>query len=83
MGYRNLQETVKDLEKNGQLRRIDVELSADQEIGLIQRRVFAAEGPALLFTNVSGCAFPLLGNLFGTMERTRFIFRDALPRIEQ
>jgi len=83
VGYRNLQEAVQDLEKNGQLQRINVEISANQEIGLIQRRVFAAGGPALLFTNVSGCAFPLLGNLFGTMQRTRLIFRDALPRIEQ
>jgi 4-hydroxy-3-polyprenylbenzoate decarboxylase len=82
VGYRNLQEAVQDLEKTGQLRRIDVELSAVQEIGLIQRRVFAAGGPALLFTNVKDCAFPLLGNLFGTMERTRFLFRDALPRID-
>ena len=83
MGYRNLQEAVQDLEKTGQLRRIDVEISADQEIGLIQRRAFAAGGPALLFTRVSGSPFPLLGNLFGTLERTRFLFRDALPRIEQ
>jgi 4-hydroxy-3-polyprenylbenzoate decarboxylase len=82
VGYRNLQEAVQDLEKTGQLRRINVELSADQEIGLIQRRIFAVGGPALLFTNVSGCAFPLLGNLFGSMERIRFLFRDALPRIE-
>ena len=82
MGYRNLQEAVQDLEKSGQLRRISIELSANQEIGLIQRRVFAAGGPALLFTNVSDSAFPLLGNLFGTMARTRFLFRDALPRIE-
>lgn len=82
MGYRNLTSCINGLEETRQLRRIDIELSADQEIGLIQRRVFAAGGPALLFTNVSGCAFPLLGNLFGTMERTRFIFRDALPRID-
>ena len=82
MGYRNLQEAVQDLEKSGQLRRINVELAADQEIGLIQRRVFASNGPALLFTNVTGCAFPLLGNLFGTLDRTRFLFRDALPRID-
>lgn len=83
MGYRNLVSCVNDLEKQGQLRRINVALSSDQEIGLIQRRVFAASGPALLFTNVIGCHFSLLGNLFGTLDRTRFIFRDALPRIEQ
>lgn len=83
MGYRNLNACIRDLERHGQLRRIDLPVSADQEIGLIQRRVFQAQGPALLFTNVQGCRFPMLGNLFGTLERARFIFRDALPRIER
>jgi 4-hydroxy-3-polyprenylbenzoate decarboxylase len=35
----------------------------------------------LLFTNPRGCAFPMLGNLFGTIERTRFIFRDTIDAI--
>lgn len=83
MGYRNLQECVRDLEEHGRLRRIDVETDPDQEIGCIQRRVYANGGPALLFTNVKGSSFPMLGNLFGTLERTRFIFRDTLSVIEQ
>jgi 4-hydroxy-3-polyprenylbenzoate decarboxylase len=37
----------------------------------------------LLFTNAVGCRFPLLGNLFGTLERTRFIFRDTLDDIRR
>jgi 4-hydroxy-3-polyprenylbenzoate decarboxylase len=64
------------------LKRIDAELDADLEIGCIQRRVYAAGG-ALLFTNVRNCSFPMLGNLFGTLERTRFIFRDRLAAIEK
>ena len=82
MGYRNLQETVADLEQNGMLRRIDLPLDPHLEIGMIQRRVYQAGGPALLFTNVIGSAFPLLGNLFGTLDRTRFIFRDSLKTID-
>ncbi len=82
MGYRNLQECVGDLARDGRLRRIDAELDPDQEIGIVQRRVYAAGGPALLFSRVRGCRFPLLGNLFGTLERTRFIFRDALAQVE-
>lgn len=81
MGYRNLQETVAALERHGDLRRIAVEIDANQEMGIIQRRVYAAGGPALLFTRVKGCRFPMLGNLFGTLERTRFIFRDALESV--
>ncbi len=83
MGYRNLQTCVRDLERHGQLLRIDSEVDPHLEVGAIQRRVYAAGGPALLFTRVKGCRFPMLGNLFGTLERTRFLFRDSLPVIEQ
>ena len=83
MGYRNLQECVADLERHGMLKRIEVPIDPNLEAGVIQRRVYETGGPALLFTNVTGCRFPLLGNLFGTLERTRFLFRDALPAVEQ
>ncbi|GFO56273.1 3-octaprenyl-4-hydroxybenzoate carboxy-lyase [Geomonas sp. Red276] len=83
MGYRDLASCVADLERTGALRKIDVELSADLEIGSIQRRVYQAGGPALLFTRVKGSGFPMLGNLFGTLERTRYIFRDTLKGIEK
>lgn len=72
-----------DLVRSGALIRIDRELSADLEIGSIQRRVYQAGGPALLFTRVKGCSFPMLGNLFGTLERTRYIFRDTLKAVER
>ena len=83
MGYRNLQDTVAALDKTGQLKRIDVEVDPYLEIGAIQRRVYAAGGPALLFSRVKDCGFPMLGNLFGTLDRARFLFRDTLPAIER
>jgi len=83
MGYRNLQECVADLERHGMLKRITAPLDPTLEIGMVQRRVYDAGGPALLFTNATGCSFPLLGNLFGTMERTRFIFRDTVDDIQR
>ena len=82
MGYINLQECVEDLERHGLLRRIELPVDPYLEAGMIQRRVYQAGGPALLFTQVTGSAFPMLGNLFGTLERTRFIFRDTLRTIE-
>src|SRR5262249_24654343 len=27
------------------------------------------------------CRFPMVGNLFGTLERARFLFRDTLPGV--
>jgi len=82
MGYRTLADCVADLKRHKMLREIDCELDPNLDIGIIQRRVCAARGPALLFTKVKGCGFPMLGNLFGTLERTQFIFRDALQRIK-
>ena len=82
MGYRNLQQAVVDLEREGQLRRIDVELDPYLEIGAVQRRVYQHGGPALLFTRAKGSSFPLLGNLFGTIERARYLFRDTLDAIQ-
>lgn len=83
MGYRNLQECVTDLERCGRLLRVDLPLDPDLEVAALQRRVYQAGGPALLFTNALGSRFPLLGNLFGTLERTRFIFRDTLDDIRR
>src|ERR1700686_3035996 len=83
MGYRNLRECVDDLAANKALIRIDREVDPCLEVGAIQRRVYQAGGPALLFTRVKGCSFPMLGNLFGTLERTRFVFRDTLKAVER
>ena len=83
MGYKNLQECVTDLQRCGQLLKIDVPLDPHLEIGALQRRVYQTGGPALLFTRAVGSRFPLLGNLFGTLERTRFIFRDTLDDIRR
>jgi 4-hydroxy-3-polyprenylbenzoate decarboxylase len=83
MGYRTLKECVDDLERHRHLARIDVEIDARLEAAEIQRRVCAAGGPALLFTRVKGCPFPLVSNLFGTMERARFLFRDTLDHVRR
>jgi 4-hydroxy-3-polyprenylbenzoate decarboxylase len=83
MGYRSLQECIAHLESHGQLIRINEPIDAALEAAAIQRRVVAAEGPALLFTNVQGCRFPMVSNLFGTMERMRLMFRDGLGTLRQ
>src|SRR4051812_29670342 len=83
MGYRTLQACVNDLERNRQLLRIEAEIDARLEISEIQRRVYAAGGPALLFTRVKGCRFPMVSNLFGTMDRARFMFRDTLEKVRR
>ncbi len=83
MGYSSLQECVADLERQGQLIRIAEPIDANLEMAAIQRRVSAASGPAILFTNVRDCRFAMLANLYGTMDRARLMFRDGLAAIKQ
>jgi 4-hydroxy-3-polyprenylbenzoate decarboxylase len=82
MGYRDLQSCVRDLEKHRHLVRITHRIDANLEAAEIHRRVCEVGGPAILFENVADCAFPMVSNLFGTTERARFIFRDALAGVE-
>jgi 4-hydroxy-3-polyprenylbenzoate decarboxylase len=81
MGYRNLRDCVADLERAGQLVRIEQEIDPYLEMAAVHRRVYEAGGPALYFVRVRGCAFPMVSNLFGTLERTRFLFRDTLAAV--
>jgi 4-hydroxy-3-polyprenylbenzoate decarboxylase len=83
MGYRNLRACVNDLERTGQLRRIEHVIDPYLEAAEIQRRVYAAGGPAIFFEKVKGCRFPMVCNLFGTLERTRFLFRDTLNSVRK
>jgi 4-hydroxy-3-polyprenylbenzoate decarboxylase len=81
MGYPNLRSCVADLERTDRLVRIEREIDPYLEMAEVHRRVYAAGGPALLFARVKGCAFPAVSNLFGTLERTRFLFRDTLAAV--
>lgn len=83
MGYRSLRECVNDLERAGQLKRISVEIDPYLEAALIHRRVYEKGGPAVLFERLKGCRFPAVSNLFGTLERTRFMFRDTLDNVRR
>jgi 4-hydroxy-3-polyprenylbenzoate decarboxylase len=83
MTYHSMQACVEDLERHGHLLRITEPVDANLEAAEIHRRVFQRGGPALLFSNVIGCPFPMTSNLFGTMERTRFIFRKTLQSVQR
>jgi 4-hydroxy-3-polyprenylbenzoate decarboxylase len=83
MGYSNLRDCVADLEKAGQLVRLETEIDPHLEAAAIHRRVYQAGGPAIYYARVKGCRFPLVSNLFGTLERTRFLFRDTLAAVQR
>lgn len=81
--YRNLEECLIDLEKNGHLVRIKEEVDPYLEMAAIHMRVHAKKGPALLFEKVKGSRFRAASNIFGTVERSRFIFRDTWKSVEK
>jgi 4-hydroxy-3-polyprenylbenzoate decarboxylase len=83
MGYKNLAHCVADLEKHGHLIRIKEEVDPYLEMAAIHLRVYEKQGPALLFENIKGTKFKAVSNLFGTLERSKFMFRDSLANIEQ
>lgn len=83
MTYRSLKQCVDDLQRQGHLVRVDDVVDARLEAAEIQRRVYRSGGPAVLFSNVNGCQFPMVSNLFGTIERARFIFRDTYESVRR
>lgn len=83
MRYNSLAECAADLEKNGQLIRIKEEVDPNLEMAAIHWRIFKQGGPAILFENIKGSKFPALSNLYGTFERTDFLFRSTLPKVSK
>jgi 4-hydroxy-3-polyprenylbenzoate decarboxylase len=83
MGYSSLEKCISDLEKHGHLVRIREEVDPELEMAAIHLRVFENNGPAILFENVKGSKYRAISNLFGTIERSRFIFRDTLETLKR
>ncbi|MBC7412039.1 MAG: UbiD family decarboxylase [Bacteroidia bacterium] len=83
MGYKTLHECVLDLERHNHLIRIKEEVDPYLEMASIHLRTYEQQGPAILFENVKGSQFMAVSNLFGTLERSKFIFRDTFTNIQK
>ena len=69
MKYHDLRDFIKQLEKQGELKRISVPVDPYLEMTEICDRTLKQGGPALLFENPIGYNIPVLANLFGTPKR--------------
>lgn len=78
-----LEEVILDLEKHGHLVRITEEVDPYLEMAALHLRVNQAGGPALLFENVKGSKYRAVSNLFGDIERSKFIFRHTIKNVEK
>ncbi|MHB1001396.1 MAG: menaquinone biosynthesis decarboxylase [Armatimonadota bacterium] len=69
MAYKDLQDFISHLEKNGQLKRISIPVDPVLEITEIADRTMKHDGPALLFENPVGSSIPVLINAMGSERR--------------
>ncbi|SEN96571.1 3-octaprenyl-4hydroxybenzoate decarboxylase [Nitrosospira multiformis] len=69
MKYKDLRDFMAQLERQGELKRVAVEVDPHLEMTEICDRLLKAGGPAVLFEKARGHAIPVLGNLFGTPKR--------------
>ncbi len=84
MSYRDLRDFIAGLERDGDLKRIGVEVDPKLEMTEICDRVLKAGGPALLFEKPKGHTMPVLGNLFGTTQRVaRGMGRDSVAALRE
>ncbi|RQO30914.1 3-octaprenyl-4-hydroxybenzoate carboxy-lyase [Taibaiella sp. KBW10] len=83
MRHKSLEESLLDLEQDGQLVRIKEAVDPYLEMAALHLRVFEMGGPALLFENVIGSKFRTASNIFGTLARSKFLFRDTIAQTGQ
>lgn len=83
MGYKSLQHCIEDLERHNHLVRVKEEVDPYLEMAVIQLRVYENNGPAILFENVKNSRYPAVSNLFGSLERSKFMFRDTIEKVKK
>jgi len=82
MGYQSLEHCLLDLEQHGHLLRIKEEVDPYLEMASLHLRIYEQSGPAILFERVKGSKYRCASNIFGTLERSKFIFRDSLKQVQ-
>ena len=83
MAYKSLRQCISDLERKDDIRIISDEVNPDLDMATIHLDEFAKNGKALFFENVKGSKFKAVSNLFGTIDRSRFMFRDSLDTVKE
>ena len=83
MKHRSTRDVVDDLAKGDRLIQVEEPINPHLEMAEIQRRVYSSGGPAILFTNVIGCRFPMVSNLFGSIDQARYLFRDTIESVRR
>ena len=82
MSYKSLQQCVSDLQKNGEVRIVSEEVNPNLDMASIHLDEFKEGKKTLLFENVKGSKYRSVSNLFGTLDRGKFIFRNSIDLVK-
>jgi 4-hydroxy-3-polyprenylbenzoate decarboxylase len=82
MAYKSLHQCISDLDNQGELKKVSEESNPDLQMASIHLDEFAQDGKAILFENVKGSKFRVVSNLFGSVARSKFMFRDSLQIVK-
>lgn len=78
-----LQDILKDLQQSRQLIIIPEEVDPDLVMAAIHLKVYRLQGPAVYFSKVKNSRYPAVSNLFGTVSRSRYLFRNTWDLVEK
>lgn len=73
---------IKILEKKGQLIRIKEKINPELEMASVHLKYFKENNKAILFENVQGTSYSAISNLFGSLKRSRLLFKEDLQTIK-
>ena len=82
MGYKSLKKCVSDLNNHNQINFINKEVDPDLEMATIHLEEFSNNKKVLFFNNIKDCSYTAVSNIFGTLERSRFLFRDSIDLVK-
>ena len=83
MSYKSLQECITDLDRKGEIKIISDEVNPDLDMASLHLNEFEKGGKSIFFENIKGTNYKAVSNLFGTLDRSRFMFRDSLEIVKQ
>jgi len=78
-----LQDVIEDLKQKQDIIIIEEEVDPYLVMSAIHLEVYKQGGPAILFTQVKGSRYPVICNLFGTIERSHYIFRHQWKTVQK
>ena len=82
MSYKSIKDCILDLKQNNELNVISKEVDPEIEMASIHLKEFQGQGKAIFFKNIKNTKYPAVSNLFGSLKRSKFLFRKSLSIVK-